>query len=418
MKAIHFMFLASIVCHTTAFALDPAPVRADSNQESVKTEDALFSRTAGAENPSVSFGALETNTNRSETPLLSWGWRLTGNLNVAREFHTATLLQNGMVLVAAGLDPSCPDGDCFLASAELYDPVTHIWTLTGSLHAARSGHPATLLPDGMVLVAGGSVLDPPYAIASAELYDPASGTWTNTGSLNTRRAAHTATLLQNGMVLVASGFDGESVLLASAELYDPARGTWTLTGSLNTARTSHTATLLPNGMVLVAAGFDGVSALASVELYDPANGTWTTTGGLKTARYRHTTTLLENGMVLVAGGGDLGAANDAFREAELYDPASGTWTATGSLNRPHAYHTATLLENGMVLVAGGIDLSGFSPTTELYDPASGTWTTTGKLNRKRFSHTATLLQNGAILIAGGSKHKKVQPTAEVGHTVR
>ena len=132
--------------------------------------------------------------------------------------------------------------------------------------------------------------------------DPASGTWTVTGSLNTARYYHTATLLLNGMVLVAGGIDNDLNALDSAELYDPTSGTWTVTGSLNTARIAHTATLLSNGMVLVAGGFDSdLNVSASAELYDHANGTWTLTGSLNTARDIHTATLLPNGMVLVAG---------------------------------------------------------------------------------------------------------------------
>src|SRR5581483_9519721 len=171
------------------------------------------------------------------------------------------------------------------------------WAATGSLNAARDSHTATLLPNGMVLAAGGFGVS--GVLASAELYDPASENWTSTGTLNTARAQHTATLLPDGMVLVAGGFDNGINVSASAELYDPASGTWTSTGSLNTARTSHTATLLPNGMVLVAGGFGVSGDLASAELYDPASGTWTSTGSLNTARSLHTATLLPNGMVLV-----------------------------------------------------------------------------------------------------------------------
>src|SRR4051812_39514257 len=150
------------------------------------------------------------------------------------------------------------------ASSVPLDPtVCSSWTPTGSLNTARDSHTATLLPNGMVLVAGG--FGP--VRASAELYDPASGTWMPTGSLNTARAQHTATLLPNGMVLVAGGFDSNVNVSASAELYDPASGTWTPTGNLNMARTSHTATLLPNGMVLVAGGFGVSGDLASAELY-------------------------------------------------------------------------------------------------------------------------------------------------------
>jgi Galactose oxidase, central domain len=137
---------------------------------------------------------------------------------------------------------------------------------TGSLATARAYHTATLLPNGKVLVAGGYNND---YLASAELYDRASGIWTATGSLNTARRDHTATLLQNGQVLVAGGDTPGIGYLDSAELYDPATGTWTATGSMVNARTSHTATLLPSGQVLVAAGLgSGLRTLASAELYD------------------------------------------------------------------------------------------------------------------------------------------------------
>ncbi len=149
--------------------------------------------------------------------------------------------------------------------------------------------------------------------------DPASGTWTATGSLNTGRFLHTATLLPNGMVLVAGGLDSNFHSSASAELYDPASGTWTTTGSLNTAPYEPTATLLPNGMVLVAGGSDNSgNASATAELYDPASGTWTATGSLNTARAEHTATLLSNGMVLVAAGSD--SSFQRFRERGTVRP--------------------------------------------------------------------------------------------------
>jgi hypothetical protein len=292
------------------------------------------------------------------------------------------------------------------------NPASETWTFTGSLNTARVYHTATLLPNGMVLVAGGRDLSD-NSFASVELYDPASGTWTTTGSLNTARSSHSATLLPNGMVLVAGGEDSSFHPLASAELYDPASGTWSVTGSLNTARSSHSATLLSNGMVLVAGGEDSsFNPIASAELYDPASGSWTPTGRLKTARELHTPTLLPNGMVLVAAG--FGSSGIVFASAELYDPTSGTWTTTGSLNFGRFFHTATLLPNGMVLVAGGEYSSGLRASAELYDPASGTWTTTGSLNTARESQTATLLLNGMVLAAGGIDiHFNVLASAEL-----
>jgi hypothetical protein len=266
---------------------------------------------------------------------------------------------------------------------------------TGTLADRRSGHTATLLPNGKVLVAGGASN---RILATAELYHPANGTWTATGSLATARASHTATLLPNGKVLVAGGFATNNYL-ASAELYDPATGTWTATGSLTTAREFHTATLLRNGKVLIAGGRGNNGVLESAELYDPATGTWTVTGSLARQRDFHTATLLPNGKVLVAG----------RRSAELYDPETGTWMMTGRIATYRSYHKATLLSNGQVLVTGGVDSSGVQTvaSAELYNPASGTWTETDSLATARAFHTATLLPNGEVLVAAGLENSGI-----------
>src|SRR5437762_13366967 len=150
-------------------------------------------------------------------------------------------------------------------------------------------------------------------------------------------------------------------------------------------------------MVLVAGGSDDFNIpLASAALYDLATGTWTATGSLNTARWGHTATLLQNGMVLVAGGTTANYTNIAG--AELYDPANGTWTATDSLNDKRSTHTATLLQDGMVLVAGGFGFHALG-SAELYDPVSGTWTPTrSRLNSARYRHTAISLQTGKALV--------------------
>jgi hypothetical protein len=329
--------------------------------------------------------------------VLRGGFVWTGSLNTALCCQTATMLNNGMVLMAGGWNYSSGD----VASAELYDPATGTFTPTGSLNTGRFGHTATLLDNGMVLLAGGlnGYVSSTGILDSAELYNPATGTFSYTGSLNFPRWGHTATLLNNGMVLITGTWYSEG----TAELYNPATGTFSYTtGNMNIAPVDQTATRLNNGMVLIAGG-DG-PLTASAELYNPATETFTPTGSLNTARARSMATLLNNGTVLIAGGYNDGGG--AIASAELYDPATGTFTPTGSLNTARVLDTATLLNNGMVVIAGGNSscagaCAGALASAELYDPATGTFTPDGSLNSARFTHTATLLNNGMVLIAGG-----------------
>jgi Bacterial Ig-like domain (group 2)/Abnormal spindle-like microcephaly-assoc'd, ASPM-SPD-2-Hydin/Galactose oxidase, central domain len=332
----------------------------------------------------------------------------TASLNTGRLQHTSTPLMNGIVLIAGGSSASGSP----LASAELYDPATATFTLTGSLTTARSQHTATLLNNGMVLITGGIVVLNPST--SAELYDPTSGTFTPTGNMNFTRANHNATLLNNGKVLITGGsFSGPD----TAELYDPETGIFTTTGNLITPRISpSTATLLNNGMVLVAGGAGTDGYLASAELYDPVAGTFTATGSLVGAREQHSATLLNNGMVLIAGGFGPNATG-GLSSAELYDPTTGTFTATGSMNTARKTLAATLLNNGMVLISGGANGSFPSSlildSAELYDPSAGTFSFTGNLNVARQLHTATLLSDGMVLIAGGNNLAGPIATAEL-----
>jgi hypothetical protein len=223
------------------------------------------------------------------------------------------------------------------------------------------------------------------------------------------RQVQTATLLRNGTVLVTGGFSdaGRGPALISVELYDPVTGTWTATGDMMQARGGHTATLLPDGRLLVAGGIECCAnrvvgdRLASAELYDPITGTWTATEEMIQARDGHTATLLPDGRVLVAGGG----GGDRLSSAELYDPVTGTWAATGDMTEPYLGHTATLLLDGTVLVAGGDAPSGPGarawPHAELYDPVTGTWDATHGMITPRLGHTATLLPDGRVLVSGG-----------------
>ena len=335
--------------------------------------------------------------------------------------HSLTQLPSGKLLAAgSSLDTN---GIESRSSAELYDPLsgpltdpqtgspTGSWALTGQMNVQREDHTATLLPSGKVLVAGGSIgsesnftTSPPFGPqTSTELYDPAAGAWRSAsplscttpsppntdcpGPLGQRRSGHDALLLGNGKVLVAGGHDGvnagcascgfEVIPLASAELYDPATGSWSscatsgtpgpsCPAAMSTARDEATLTMLENGKVLVAGGratrFG--AQLASAELYDPATGTWTPTGNtMSQGRVRHAATLLADGRVLLSGG--VGRSS-----ADIYDPGTDRISAAGPLVRTRREHNATLLPSGNVLISGGGSSDGAKPEAEIYEAAA------------------------------------------------
>jgi Galactose oxidase, central domain len=307
-----------------------------------------------------------------------------------------------------------------------------VFTNLSSMKNARNNHTATFLPttvtsalpNGYLLVAGG-IGSGGAAIDKAELFNPAArafGHFSSVGSMNSTRAYHTATGLQNGKVLVVGGLNSINTPLASAEIYDPATKTFTATGSMTTGRWLHTATLLANGKVLIAGGnadpgpgTDGGNALGSGELYDPAKGTFTTiTAAMVTPRYYHTATLLASGKVLLAGGH--GSAGQKLSESELYDPVANTFTATGSMlvdptvDTGRWQHTASLLGDGTVVVAGGDAGNVAAPganylaTAQVYDPVAATFTATtsiGGLTDARGQHASATLATGEVLLAGG-----------------
>jgi N-acetylneuraminic acid mutarotase len=361
---------------------------------------------------SIAPGEFPTNSAELYNPATGT-WSQVGPMNTARMLHTATLMPNGQVMVAAGEGTN----GTWLSSTEIYDPATATWTTTNSLNTARVAHTATLLPNGQVLVAGGESSTSGIILSSAEIFDPASGTWTTTNSMNTAHVSHTATLLPDGKVLVASGNTYFFNFTNSSELYDPNTGTWANAAFVNLERHAHAATLLPSGKVLLTGGSDvaiigphevAVAPIAPTETYDstvnPATGAWSNTAPMQNPRRGFTMTLLPNGKALVAGGMTFGNVV-IYSNAELYDPMTESWTNTGAMNEARVAHTATLLPNGKVLVTGG---SGDQnnpyrkSSSELYDPSTGIWTETTPMNTSRDSHTATLLHNGKVLVAGGN----------------
>ncbi len=375
--------------------------------------------------------------------------------NEPRNFYTASLLQNGKVLLAGGTEccesPQEPDSRPYgYESAEVFSPkIPAFAALPAGMIQPRALHTATLLHDGRVLIVGGEDTDQTPAIQAAEIYSPAKRSFTGLPiSMNNARSAHTATLLNcasagcpNGQVLLTGGIGVAAnqtgvVDLAAAELYDPASRTFSDTGSLTTARDAASATALSDGRVLIAGGEQvnsqgtPVAVLASAEIYDPSVQTFSCVGGesgnppacnasMTTPRVLHSATLLADGTVLLTGG--LDNSSNVLASAELFDPAAnsgqGAFTATGSMNTPRAAHTATYLKPnaaggplaGGVLIAGG----SFDSSAEVYDPSTGIFSCVAgagpggsgcksSMTQVRFLATATLLDSGEVLIAGGS----------------
>lgn len=293
---------------------------------------------------------------------------------------------------------SCVLCSLFLVAAPLAAQIQGGWVNTGNLTATRELGAGVTLSNGNALVAGGT--DGTNFFATAEIYNPSTGAWTATGSMATARASFSAVVLKNGKVLVVGGQGTSSALLASAELYDSSTGKWSPAGKLAVARSNHTATLLQNGHVLVAGGCSAnpcTTATADSELYDPGSNTWSTTGSLITHRAYHTATLLASGEVLVVGG----TSGSTLSFCELYNPSFGKWFNAPSTTYARIQHAATLLASGKVLVTGGSAYRSAVSKAEIYDPVANTWTVTGTLVTPRMAHTATLLSDGTVLIAAG-----------------
>ncbi|MCB1058273.1 MAG: hypothetical protein KDD11_22465 [Acidobacteria bacterium] len=315
-----------------------------------------------------------------------------------RSGHTATLLDSGEVLVVGGLDPSGNP----LASSELYDPATGSWTSVPPLSEARSGHSGTRLLTGEVVIAGGT--GPGGALASVEIFDPQIQRWATISPLQHARYDHTATLLPSGILMIIGGRAGDDHL-ADVEVLDPALGSWLPGPPLLEGRSQHTATLLRNGNVLVAGGGgDGSSpgfhvALASTEIYSPTSNSWQNSTQLFYTRYLHTATLLPSGNVLFWGG--VGTPVSESTTVELLNPQTGERTLTGQSAGRRWRHSSTLLTSGRVLIVGGEDSSGPVSSVEDYDPELGSWSEGPALLTARGGHTSALLPSGKVLVAGG-----------------
>ncbi|MFO0755207.1 MAG: kelch repeat-containing protein [Byssovorax sp.] len=280
--------------------------------------------------------------------------------------------------------------------AVLIDPT---WFAAAAMTGARQQHISILLNDGRVLVAGGH--NNGTAVATAEIYDPTTNTWVAASSLATARYGHTATLLQSGKILVAGGYNTVNGYLTSSELYDPINNVWQASGSFSGSRAFHTAQIITTGAntnkVLIAGGYNN-SATNTANLFDPATNTWSIASGMSTSRYYHSMTNLPSGKILVAGGWNGGSY---YASTEIYDPLTSLWSAGPSMSYTRYGHTATLLNNGKVLIAGGYNNNGGLSICELYDPVNNVFGLTSNMSTAHFFHTATLLWNNQVLVTGG-----------------
>ena len=353
--------------------------------------------------------APEPTPTPTPTPTPAPRFVLTGSMSVARDSTTATLLNDGRVLVVGGCtSPS----DEALASAETYDPASSKFSPTASMHLGRRSHTATLLRNGRVLVVGGYIGKPakgwsPDITPTAEIYDPASGKFTDTGPLQTARALHTATLLQDGRVLVVGGVQPVSVAAASsAEIYDPATGKFSPAGSLKFGRYLHTATSLLDGRVLIAGGATPFevgkeeSQEFPAEVWDPKTQKFAVTGISQPSRRGHTATLLPDGRVLFLGG-EMSVSGAWYG---VYDPSTASYSAVSATGAD----TETMLADGRVLECGSWipDDALFAKggaQAWLYDPVTDKESEAAPMTTPRGFPTATLLQDGTVLVVGGAK---------------
>ncbi len=294
-------------------------------------------------------------------------------------------------------------------------PAVGAWSPVPDLVSIRGTTTVVLLKDGKALAAGGGVGQ--IAVPAAEIFDPAAGVWQPTGQMNQARRGHQAVVLGDGRVLVAGGIS-EGELLSSAEIFDPATGRWATIAPMSVARLGNTLTLLANGNVLVTGGTSAETASGAgggqtirpdgtAEIYNVQTGRWTRTGGaMSTPRFEHTATLLDDGRILIAGGQGppISGSSAALASTEIYDPAVDSFRNSNDMSDARFNHTAVKLPDRTVLVvggAGGTNGDTSLATAEVFNPGDGSWTSVGALSGSRTGHTAAVFSDGRVLVAGG-----------------
>jgi N-acetylneuraminic acid mutarotase len=348
------------------------------------------------------------------------------SLKDARQHHTATLLKDGRVLVVGGRGV---DGLSALASCELFTPKTNKWSKCAPLSTARSDHAATALDDGRLLVTGGTTNEATgdlhssrfVAIGSTELYDPKTNTWSAEAPMADARNGHTATLLLDGTVLVVGGAREQRQHLTSVERFDPKTNTWSREKPLDVARWLHAAVRDSEGDVVVVGGRSnagqegkgpGVS-IADVERFDVKNGVWKTLPPMSEPRQRTAVVSESSGAGLIVIGGQ--TATSSTNYAETWNPGLSEWKPfENHLSMSLSSHTGTRLPTGDLVVTGGEPPNAVDTTrVQRWRIDSKQWCLAGELKTARKQHTATLLEDGRVLVVGGTSSGLPEATAEL-----
>ena len=296
-----------------------------------------------------------------------------------RENYASIKLNDGRILFAGGADD---DGHA-IKRAELFDPSSDKFRPVGAMIVPRCGPTATLLSDGSVLIAGGATCsEEPMPIRTLEIFDPANATFREVADLSFPRFDLKTLLLSNGKVLIAQGYSQTHELIGPAEVFDPKDAIVQPAGSMIVPRCFGSETQLPGGQVLIAGGIrcdePEREAIKAAEIYDPS-GQFGRVGAMSVARVCHSATVMKNGKVLIAGGASALSNGVALESAEIFDPSKSSFSQTGSMTKARACPTATLRNDGTVLIAGGQSQNGIAPPvdltdSEIYDPTTGKFT--------------------------------------------
>ena len=317
------------------------------------------------------------------------------DMTVARAAHQANLLPSGDVLITGGCTGKCRTQ---LASTEIYNSTTKTFRPSTPMQLPRASHVATTLKNGQVLIAGGWTNG--NVTATAEIYDHKTGKFRTVIEMKEARGAPTANLLQNGRVLIAGGHNSSLASIASAEVFDPASSGFIQVGSMNSPRTAHTSVLLQNGKVLITGGKNDRNGkvLTSAEIFDPVTGKFQRTGEMSFPRHKHGAVLLKDGKVMIIGGSNHRDYSGRYQSTEIFDPATGRFSQGPDMINPRFKlpDAVVALPGGNVVVAGG------DTPLEHYDQIKNAFIKIeGEYKESREFSTATLLNDGNVLLLGG-----------------